>query len=149
MFRVGFGDICPAKNLSPLGKVFIVVTSFCGLGMFCGPVMEVASVWSANVPGGMLALTSLTIAAGVVIFTSIEGMTESDAAYMSVITGTTIGYGDVTPSTNIGKIAIAFYAVFVVNVVSGLLQPARALLERLCRDEDDPGEETIRSKKQE
>lgn len=90
--RVGFGDICPADDLPVLGKAFIMITSFTGLGMFCGPVMDLAASWSDSVPGGMLSLTTVTIAIGVMLFTHIEDMSESDAAYMSFITGTTIGY---------------------------------------------------------
>jgi hypothetical protein len=108
--------------------------SFSGLGMFCGPVMDLASSWSTRIPfGGMLALASLTIAIGVIIFTFIEEMSEADAAYMSFITGTTIGYGDVTPTSDVGKIAVALYAILVINVLSGLIQQPRRFLESLCR----------------
>lgn len=72
------------------GKAFIVLTSFTGLGMFCGPIMDVAASWSANVPGGIAGVFMLTIAIGVVLFTYLEEMSETDAAYMSFITGTTI-----------------------------------------------------------
>ena len=144
-----------------------MIMSFIGLGMFCGPVMDLAAQWSKSVPGGMVALTTVTIAFGVVLFTHIEDMDQVDAAYMSFITGTTIGYvvgensfivscrrlntyfllihsrtlmehntthrfGDVTPSTDVGKIAVALYAILVINVVGGLLQPAGDFLERLC-----------------
>lgn len=66
--------------------------SFTGLGMFCGPVMDLAAQWSKNVIGGIVALTTVTIAIGVVLFTYIEDMDQMDAAYMSFVTGTTIGY---------------------------------------------------------
>lgn len=66
--------------------------SFTGLGMFCGPFMDLAATWSTKVPGGLLLLTAVTIAIGVVLFTYIEEMSQVDAAYMSFITGTTIGY---------------------------------------------------------
>jgi hypothetical protein len=68
-----------------------MITSFAGLGMFCGPVLTLGASWSSRVPGGMLSLTTVTIALGVAIFTYIEEMSEEDAAYMSFITGTTIG----------------------------------------------------------
>jgi len=68
------------------------MTAFIGLGMFCGPVMDLAGTWSANVPGGVFALASVTLALGVMLFTYVEEMSEYDAAYMSFITGTTIGY---------------------------------------------------------
>ena len=136
VYSVGFGDICPSHSLSTVGRAFIVIMGFCGLGIFCGPEMELASSWSATVPGGIPALTSLTIAVGVAIFTFVEKMSESEAAYMSFITGTTIGYGDVTPSSDMGKIAVALYAIVVINVMSVLIQGPRRFLERLCRESE-------------
>lgn len=129
---VGFGDICPSNTLSIYGKAFIMIMSFTGLGMFCGPVMDLAAQWSKTVPGGIVALTTVTIAIGVVLFTYIEDMDQVDAAYMSFITGTTIGYGDITPSSDEGKLAVALYAILVINVMGGLLRPAGDFLERLC-----------------
>lgn len=42
-------------------------------------------------------------------------------------------YGDLTPKSDVGKLAVAVYVVMVVNVVAGLLQPGRIYLEDLCR----------------
>jgi hypothetical protein len=42
-------------------------------------------------------------------------------------------YGDYTPKTDMGKVAVAAYAIAVVNVVAGLLKPGRMYLEDLCR----------------
>jgi hypothetical protein len=50
--------------------------------------------------------------------------------------GTTIGYGDMTPATDLGKIAVAIYAIVAVNVVVALLVPARQYLEGFCRVKD-------------
>lgn len=49
------------------------------------------------------------------------------------ITGTTIGYGDITPKSDAGKIAIALYAIVSVHAVGILLDPARTYLEQLCQ----------------
>lgn len=46
--------------------------------------------------------------------------------------GTTIGYGDVTPTTDAGKVAVAVYAVLIVNVMAAVLEPGRRYLERMC-----------------
>jgi hypothetical protein len=50
--------------------------------------------------------------------------------------GTTIGYGDMTPATDLGKIAVAIYAIVAVNAVVALLLPARQYLEGFCRVKD-------------
>lgn len=47
-------------------------------------------------------------------------------------------YGDVTPTSDEGKLAVAMYAILVTNVIGGLLQPARSYLESLCRDNSAP-----------
>lgn len=58
-----------------------------------------------------------------------------DMSYVTMIhsTGATIGYGDVTPKTDMGKIAVALYAITSVQAVAILLEPGRVFLEALCR----------------
>jgi len=129
---VGFGDICPTSDASPLSRVFLISISFTGLGVFCGPVLNVTAVWRHYFPGGILALTSFTVAIGVVIFTVLENFTYEDAMYASVITGTTIGYGEMTPSTEMGKILVAVYALMVVNVIGALLEDTKDMLVNWC-----------------
>jgi CBS domain containing-hemolysin-like protein len=115
------------------GKVFLVTFVLCGMGMFCGPVMDITSSWRTQVPhGGVIVLSSVVLGAGVAIFTSIEGVSNTDALYASIITGTTIGYGDLTPKSNSGKVAVALYGVVGINVLAVLLKPARDFFERLC-----------------
>jgi hypothetical protein len=41
-----------------------------------------------------------------------------------------------TPATDLGKIAVAIYAIVSVNVVVALLVPARQYLEGFCRVEE-------------
>ena len=107
---VGYGDICPGANTHPLGKTFIIVLSFVLLGFFCGPMMNLASVWRKMVPGGFLILALATIGLGVAVFSQPmfvdgkAGLSVLDAIYCATVTGTTIGYGDFTPSTDEGKI---------------------------------------------
>jgi Ion channel len=130
--RIGYGDICPG-NLSSYGKLFLVVFVLCGMGMFCGPVMDITSSWRTQVPyGGVIVLSSVVLALGVIIFTSIEGVSNTDALYASIITGTTIGYGDLTPKSDAGKIAVALYGVVGINVVAIILKPARDFFESFC-----------------
>ena len=87
--------------------------------------------------GGVPGVAAATVGLGVALFTQLEGWEPLDAAYYSVITGTTIGYGDKAPVTDNGKLAAAVYALIAVNVVGGLLSPAADYLSALCADDDE------------
>ena len=115
-----------------IGRAFIVVLSFCGLGMFCGPVMDFASSWTQDVPGGAIGAALTTLALGIGLFTVLEDFSETESAYFTFIVGSTIGYGDMSPSSDAGKIAAAIFAVLVINVTGGLLEPAASFLSSYC-----------------
>mmetsp|Transcript_39479 Transcript_39479/g.58002 ORF Transcript_39479/g.58002 Transcript_39479/m.58002 type:complete len:195 (+) Transcript_39479:168-752(+) len=129
---VGYGDICPGE-IGNEGRMFIVSLSFLGLGMFSGPIMDFSSSWTKKVPGGIWGATCATAGLGLGMFTILEGMQNDDALYFTVITGTTIGYGDVSPKTDIGKLATSIFAILVTNVMGGLLEPAKDVLANFCR----------------
>ena len=63
------------------------------------------------------AFLAAMIASGTVIFTLVEEWSPLDSLYFSVITASTVGYGDFAPETDIGKI----YAILYVLVTTGLL----------------------------
>tara|TARA_Y100000310_G_C20549888_1_gene747518 strand:+ start:250 stop:546 length:297 start_codon:yes stop_codon:yes gene_type:complete len=47
---------------------------------------------------------------GVSIYHNVEGWGYLDSTYFLVITATTIGYGDITPVTDVGKIVTIVYS---------------------------------------
>jgi len=47
----------------------------------------------------------------------LEGWTWLDALYFSIITLTTIGYGDFSPQTDMGKIFTIFYIVIGIGII--------------------------------
>jgi hypothetical protein len=57
------------------------------LGFFCGPILSTASLWTNQVPGGVLSLGAVTIALGVSALTALEDMSISDAIHLTIITG--------------------------------------------------------------
>jgi len=60
----------------------------------------------------------LVIFVGIHVYHSVEGWNYLDSTYFLVITATTIGYGDITPQTDLGKIITIFYSF--IGIVSVL-----------------------------
>lgn len=136
---VGYGDICPSDELTHLGKSFIVMLSFCGLGMFCGPIMDFSASWKDRIPGGVLGPGLFALAFGTSLFMQIEEMEWNSAVYFAIITGTTVGYGDIGPKTDHGRLATALFAILAVNVIGGMLEPAKRHLSELCMETPTTG----------
>jgi voltage-gated potassium channel len=69
------------------------------------------------------AFRKLLFAAGLLLFVGtaaynrIEGWSVVDSLYVSVITLTTVGYGDFTPETTLGKLFTVFYVISGVGVI--------------------------------
>lgn len=74
---------------------------------------------------------------GTIFYHNIEGMTSVDALYFSVMTLATVGYGDLTPQTNLGKIFTVVYVLIGVGILTALIATFnRALAEYHQRKND-------------
>ena len=127
-----FGDICPGET-DIIGNIFLTILPLFGLGFFCGPILDIASSWQSSVPGGVVSIGSLTLAIGVSVLTVLEGYSISEAIHLCVITGTTIGYGNISPSSDAGRLFLAFYAICGLNVMGGILDIGKTYLEAFCK----------------
>jgi len=76
---------------------------------------------------GIIILASI-IAAGTIGYMHIEGWSFSEAIYMTVITISTVGYGEVHPLSNAGRV---FSIFLIAGGVSGALFVASAAIEYL------------------
>jgi len=65
----------------------------------------------------LLFTTLITIAGGTVVYHFIEGWTWIDCVYFSVITLSTIGYGDFSPQTDGGKLFTIFYIIIGIGII--------------------------------
>ena len=75
-----------------------------------------------------LFLVCLTVLSGTLFYRSIEGWGWIDAVYFSVATIATVGYGDLAPTTDLGKIFTVFFMLVGIGLFVALVtQIARAL----------------------
>ncbi|HKL44540.1 MAG TPA: potassium channel family protein [Candidatus Absconditabacterales bacterium] len=68
----------------------------------------------------LLGFIFIAIILGSVFFHISEGWSYFDSLYFTVITFSTIGYGDVVPLTHTGKIIAMFYAILGVPLFVGI-----------------------------
>ncbi len=74
-------------------------------------------VW--HIRSVFLVIVALIIA-GAVVIAVVEKMPIGEAVYFAFITGLTVGYGDVIPTTTVGRI-ISVYLAFVGVLFTGLV----------------------------
>ena len=65
---------------------------------------------------GLLIVNAIVAGTSAVIFSVLEGWSFLDAAYFSVVTAATIGYGDLVPVTALGRAFTIFYVVIEVGL---------------------------------
>jgi voltage-gated potassium channel Kch len=65
----------------------------------------------------LAALAAVAIVSGTGFYSLVEGLRFVDALYFSVITLTTVGYGDFAPETDAGKLFTAVYVLVGVGIL--------------------------------
>jgi voltage-gated potassium channel Kch len=69
----------------------------------------------------LLGIVLLLLASGAHIYHRLEGWSYLDALYFTVITLTTVGYGDFSPQTNLGKLFSMLYIFLGLGVLGALI----------------------------
>lgn len=69
----------------------------------------------------LLITTAVIILFGSTVYHFIEGWSWIDSIYFSIITLTTIGYGDFSPQTDEGKLFTIFYILIGVGIILSFL----------------------------
>lgn len=65
----------------------------------------------------LLLTTLITVGGGAVTYRYLEGWSWVDSFYFSVVTLTTVGYGDFSPQTDAGKIFTIFYILIGIGII--------------------------------
>ncbi|MCU4652982.1 potassium channel family protein [Roseibacterium sp. SDUM158016] len=97
-------------------------------------------VWRDERVRGLLLFAFSMIALATVTFWLLEDWTLLDAAFFSVVTISTVGYGELVPQTVVGKLFAMFYILVGLGVfVAAASAVAEALMRRREQDRDrDP-----------
>lgn len=70
----------------------------------------------------------LLILIGTVVYSILEGWTLFDSLYATIITITTVGYGDLSPQSQSGRIFAIFFTLLAIGLVGYALSSAAAVL---------------------
>ena len=85
----------------------------------------------------LLGVALLTLFGGTLFYHFVEKLTWINAYYFSVVTLSTVGYGDITPHTDIEKLFTTFYIFVGVGILATFLSVSmnRRMQRRIVRQE--------------
>jgi voltage-gated potassium channel len=79
---------------------------------------EMHQAFDRHIFRALLGLVAITLGIGTVVYHLVEHMSWLDAYYLSVVTLTTVGYGDFSPQTTFGKVFTTFYIFAGVGILT-------------------------------
>jgi voltage-gated potassium channel len=103
---------------SILGSLLLIL-AVAGLIWRFGLVLR--QLWRTAEVRELVITTAVTLLAGMFIFRALEGWSYLDALYFSLITLTTIGYGDFSPVTPLGKVTTMIYVLLGLGIISSFI----------------------------
>jgi voltage-gated potassium channel Kch len=78
----------------------------------------------------VMAVAAVVISTGTVFYRFVEDLRWIDSLYFSVITLSTVGYGDISPTTTAGKLFTMVYVIVGIGIFVALItQIAHHLVE--------------------
>lgn len=68
----------------------------------------------------IILIGATVLGTGTVFYHEVEKLKWLDSLYFSVITLTTVGYGDIVPTTDAAKIFTIFYVLIGISLIAGV-----------------------------
>jgi voltage-gated potassium channel len=98
-------------------------------------------IWRDQASRGILIMAALLLLAGTLIFRIIEDFSLLDSFYFCFITLATIGYGDLAPATDLGKMVTVVYGIAGLGVMAALISAIATQHRRIRGSKGAHGEE--------
>ena len=77
---------------------------------------------AADPEGKVIALSALaTLAVGTVAYSALEGWSLVDLLYFSVVALATVGFGDLVPTTDVGKLFTVGYIIVGIGILAAFV----------------------------
>src|SRR5262245_54040540 len=76
----------------------------------------------------LLLMSGGLILVGVIFYTKVEQWSVLNAVYFCVVTLGTVGYGDIVPTTDAGKIFTIFYVIVGLGIIGGFFATVGRLI---------------------
>jgi tetrahydromethanopterin S-methyltransferase subunit C len=74
-------------------------------------------------------LAVVVVAVGVMFYTNVEHWSFINALYFCVVTLGTVGYGDITPSTDAAKLFTVIYIIVGLSIIGGFFATLGRLID--------------------
>lgn len=79
------------------------------------------AAWREPASRGLIYSVVVLIAIGAIVYRAVEGWSWVDSLYFTIITLTTVGYGDFAPQTVFGKLFIVIYILLGLGLLASFI----------------------------
>ena len=95
-----------------------MATAVGALAVLFGLLRDIGQLFTDEKGRALLGWVAILLVTGTIFYSLVEGWSPGDSSYFSVVTLTTVGYGDFTPDTTAGKLFTVVYIFFGLSIIA-------------------------------